>query len=324
MPGIGVVVNPRSRKNQRDPKAASRLAQTLGDDGVVREARSREELHAIAEDFKRLGIDVLGISGGDGTNHVTITGFLDVYGDTALPPLALLRGGTMNTVANALGVPRDGRGPEGLLERLKRDYAGRASQPIRGVERHVLRVTPAAEPERGMYGFLFGTGVVAGFLGEYYRSAQPSPLTAAGTLFRAVGSTLVGGPMIKRMAAPFRGAVVLDDGTTWAEGPYLSVAAGTIDQIGLSFRPFHRAAERPGTFHVLGIFAPPLQLVRELPRIWRAEAMRPGRAHEATPTSLVLRPSDGECRYMIDGDLHLSRGDLRVDIGPRVKILVVS
>src|SRR5690349_1009041 len=106
MGGIGVVLNPRSRQNRRDPAAASRLARTLGDQGVVRMARTREDLARIAEDFRKLKIDVLGISGGDGTNHITLTGFLEVYSDEPLPPIAFLRGGTMNTVANAVGVPR--------------------------------------------------------------------------------------------------------------------------------------------------------------------------------------------------------------------------
>jgi diacylglycerol kinase family enzyme len=96
--GIGVVFNPKSRHNVRDPRAASRLARTLGDSGVVREARSIDELYRIAEDFRRDDIDVLAISGGDGTNHVTLTGFIDVYGGATMPQVALLRGGTMNTV----------------------------------------------------------------------------------------------------------------------------------------------------------------------------------------------------------------------------------
>src|SRR5258706_1175340 len=104
MTGIGVILNPKSRRNLRDPRASTRLARTLGDHGVVREARSIDELHRIAEDFKRLRIDVLGISGGDGTNHVTLTGFINVYGGMAPPPIAFLRGGTMNTLAQPHGI----------------------------------------------------------------------------------------------------------------------------------------------------------------------------------------------------------------------------
>src|SRR5512136_219402 len=133
MAGIGVVINPRSKQNLADPRAALRLARTLGDHGVVRTASTRDDLARIAEDFRKLQIEILGISGGDGTNYVTITGFLNVYAGEPIPALAFLRGGTFNTVANAVGVPR-GR-PEGLLARLIARYADRRQKPLQWVER---------------------------------------------------------------------------------------------------------------------------------------------------------------------------------------------
>ena len=39
MSGIGVILNPRSGRNLRDPGAASRLARMLGDHGILRQAR---------------------------------------------------------------------------------------------------------------------------------------------------------------------------------------------------------------------------------------------------------------------------------------------
>lgn len=317
MSGIGVVLNPKSGKNLRDPGAARRLARALGDRGVVRAAHSIDELYRIAEDFQRLEIDVLGISGGDGTNHVTLTGFIDVYKSQSLPQVAFLRGGTMNTVANHIGIPH-GK-PEGLLDRLIRAYAERAVRPLVNVERHVMRMGTT-------YGFLFGTGAVYGFLAEYYRggSGKPSPVIAARTLLNGVGSALVGGEVVSRIAAPFRGWVELDDGTSWEERDYFAVAGGTIDQIGLNFKPFYRWAEQPGTFHLLGIHTSAMGFVADLPRIWRAQPMREGKTYEATPTRARLHSHDGTMRYMIDGDLHESKGPLDVTIGPRVKILAID
>lgn len=313
MSGIGVVLNPRSRRNLRDPAAIRRLARQLEGHGVVREARSIDELYRIAEDFRCLGIDVLGISGGDGTNHVTLTGFIDVWG-AALPQIAFLRGGTMNTVANSVGV-RHGK-PEGLLSRLIQDYAARASRPLADVERHVMRVG-------SHYGFLFGTGAVRGFLAEYYAGGEPSPAVAAKTLARGVGSALVGGPMVRRMCAPLRASVAFEDGTVWEERDYFSVAAGTIDQIGLNFRPFRRYGERPSAFHILGIHTSPMGFVRDLPRIWRAEPMRPGKTYEAVVPSAVVRSAGGPIRFMMDGDLHETSGrELSLAVGPKVRIVV--
>jgi hypothetical protein len=174
------------------------------------------------------------------------------------------------------------------------------------------------------YGFLFGTGVVAGFLAEYYRDEEPSPLVAAKTLLRGVGSAILRGEMIRRMAAPFRGSVELEDGTRWSERDYLAVAAGTIDQIGLNFRPFHRWAERPGHFHILGIHTSPVGFCRDLPRIWRAEPMRPGKTYESLERRVTVRSRSGHMRYMVDGDLHETTGDLTVSIGPKVKLVIVK
>jgi diacylglycerol kinase family enzyme len=315
--GIGVVLNPKSGRNLRDPGRARRLARALGDCGIVREAHSIDELYRIAEDFQRMHIDVLGISGGDGTNHVTLTGFIDVYKGQTLPQVAFLRGGTMNTVANHVGVPR-GKA-EALLDRLIHAYAERAVRPLANVERHVMRIGTT-------YGFLFGTGAVYGFLAEYYRGGggRPSPVVAARTLLAGVGSALVGGEVVSRIAAPFVGGVELGDGTVWEEREYFAVAAGTIDQIGLNFKPFYRWAERPDAFHLLGIHTSAMGFVADLPRIWRAEPMRDGKTYEATPASARIHSRDGVMRYMVDGDLHETKGTLDVSIGPRVQILAIA
>lgn len=313
MPGIGVVLNPRSRRNRRDPGAPERLARALGDHGVVRTARSRDDLARIAEDFRKLKIDVLGISGGDGTNHVTITGFLSVYADEPLPPIAFLRGGTMNTVANSVGVPR-GR-PDGLLARLIRRYAERDRTPLQWVERHVLR---AGEH----YAFIFGTGAIHGFIDEYYRTDDPNALWAAKVLLRACGSVAVGGDMMKRVARRWEGRVTFDDGTELPDRDYLAIGAGTVDQIGLGFRPFYRFAEEPGRFHVLGIFTSAMGFVSRLPAIWQARPMGPAHTYEKVTRAAVLEARSGVVEYVCDGDLHATRGPLELAIGPRVKILV--
>jgi diacylglycerol kinase (ATP) len=320
MSGIGVVLNPRSRRNLRDPGAALRLSRRLGDHGVVRTAGSVEELYRIAEDFRRVDIDILAISGGDGTGHVTLTGFLNVYGGHTMPHVALLRGGTMNTVANSVGVRR-GK-PEGLLGRLIHAYAQRAIAPLAGVERHVMHVEPLeGDAAAAHYGFLFGTGVVHGFLAEYYRDGEPSPLVAARTLARGIGSALIRGEMIRRMAQPFRGSVTLDDGTVWEERDYLAVAAGTIEHIGLNFKPFYRYAQRPKAFQVLGIHASPVGFVQELPRIHKSLPMRTDKTYDALASRMVVRSAAGRMGYMIDGDLHESRGPIAVSIGPRVRLV---
>jgi hypothetical protein len=129
--------------------------------------------------------------------------------------------------------------------------------------------------------------------------------------------------MIRRMAAPFRGSVELDDGTRWDEAAYLTIAGGTIDQIGLGFRPFCRYAEREGAFHLLGIHGTPLQFVGQLPRVHRALPIEDDCARHATPKRAVISSAESRIRYMVDGDLHECTGPLTVEVGPKVRIVVV-
>ncbi len=314
--GIGILINPRSRRNLRDPGAGERLARIVGPLGRVRTASTLGELRDIAAEFSERDIDVLAISGGDGTNHVTLGGFIKAYGDKPLPPIAFLRGGTMNTVANAVGVRRGS--PERLLERLAK-AVGR-NEPLRSVTRRLMRVGDD-------YGFLFGAGAIHGFLAEYYRDGEPSPRVAAKTLARGAASALIGGETATRIAEPLRGSIEYDDTSgrhhRWPEREYLAVGAGTVDQIGLGFRPFHRSAGRVDAFHLLGIHATPAGLVRELPRIWRAAPMRPETADDAAAVRAVIHPSGGVTRYMIDGDLFEAPGPLSVSLGPSISIVTL-
>jgi hypothetical protein len=52
--------------------------------------------------------------------------------------------------------------------------------------------------------------------------------------------------------------------------------------------------------------------------------MRSGKTYDAVTSRMVVRSADGRMRYMIDGDLHETRGDLAVSIGPRVRLVVVK
>lgn len=307
---IGVVFNPRAGRNKRDPAAAERMRRRLGSHGVVSEPRSLDELSQCAEDFRKQGVDVLAIAGGDGTNHVTLTHFAAVYGDSPLPKLALLRGGTMNTVADSLRIPK-GK-PEGLLDRLLRTYVDRPSVDT-------VEVSTLAIGEN--LGFLWGLGVVPAFLKEYYDTGAPSPKTAAITLARSVGSTVVRGEIYRRYREGVRCEVRSDAGV-WPERDWLTVAAGTIADIGLGFKPFYRAPKALGFIHLLGIHTSPMGFVLDLPRIFRGESMRDDRAVDALVTEFTVRSPNGPLRYMIDGDVRMHDADtMTVRVGRTVRVV---
>ena len=96
MSGIGIITNPHSKQNKRNPSRSQLLSYILGKQGQMEVTQSLDDLAQVAEKFKKNEIEILAINGGDGTISQTLTAFHKVYGDTKLPKIAILPGGTMN------------------------------------------------------------------------------------------------------------------------------------------------------------------------------------------------------------------------------------
>jgi diacylglycerol kinase (ATP) len=312
MGGIGIVNNPRSRRNRRRPGIARRLRERLANDGEVLDASTPAELEKVVERFHAARIDVLGVNGGDGTTAYVLSAFARVYGPEALPKILLLRGGAMNTVARGNGVRG---GPEGILRevliRIRHGY------PLRTRERDLLRVT--ADGGEPRYGFIFGTGVVVAFLEAYYAFGHPSPATAALLVARAAGSALVNGEFARALTRrePLR---VATDGDEWPDGSYLALAAGSTPDIGFGFRAFARCDEQPGFFHAVGVVGPLPQLALAVPRIRLGAPWRRRLAQDEVVRTLVIQAE--RPRFTVDGDLYAAERTVTVETGPGVEIVL--
>lgn len=289
-----------------------RLAYTLGSDDAYELTNNVEAVTEVAQRFKQTGIEILALNGGDGTNHATLSTFIEVYGEDPLPKITFLRGGTMNTISNGIGITGT---PSRLLANLVDKYY--AGMPFETTERDMLKITDQDETR---YGFIFGNGVVSNFLELYYRAGDPSPLTAAALLGKAVASLPFGRGTAAEIVKPFVARAIFGD-ETWDEREYTSLLAATIDQIGLGFRPFIRCEERENAFHVLALMAGPVGLATELPKIRLGLPMKPSKARSKVTSRVEIISSD-EFAYTIDGDMH--RADQRVvlEAGPRIEIIV--
>jgi diacylglycerol kinase (ATP) len=311
VPGIGLITNPRSRANVRDPSKPRKLGYLIGSHGTAEATRSLDDLYRVCEEFKKERIEVLGISGGDGTMHHTLTAMIKTYGDQPLPPVAILRGGTMNTIANSFGI--HGKTPQLLFELVDKHRRGVALDVF---DREILQVGDK-------YGFIFGNGIIYNFLHEYYATGRPSPSTAARLILSAAASTLVGGALARRIYRRFR-ARVIADGDAWACQDFITVAAAVVEQIGLGFKPFYRVSERPNSFAVLGIHTNAPGMVAELPNIHRGRPMRRDKVIDAVASEVVLEPvsdADDKLEYIVDGDTYVQEGALTLRCGPRVRFV---
>jgi len=308
VPGIGVITNPRSRVNKRDPGKMQKLGYLLGSRGSAEATASLDDVYRAAEEFKAAGIDILGINGGDGTIHVTLTAFLQVYGGAPFPKVAILPGGTLNTIARGVGIR--GRPQEMLYEVIDRYHQG---EELRVVERNILRVGDR-------FGFIFGNGLIANFLEAYYATGKPSPTMGAKILGRAIVSGIFRTAFIEQLFRRFVGRVTVD-GERWARADFATLTAGTVPEIGLGFAPFYRCDEKADHFALLGIHTTALGLILDLPRIYRAGPMRRDKAISAVAREARIE-SDEPFAYTIDGDIYRGARELTLQTGPRLRLIV--
>ncbi|MEQ1504469.1 MAG: diacylglycerol kinase family protein [Myxococcota bacterium] len=308
---VAVVTNPKSRHNRRNPGLTTTLAYVLGERGEVVTPSDVGALGSIAARFRERGVDTLCVNGGDGTLHQVLTAFVRTWGEDApLPQVCVLRGGTMNIVADSVGVKL---GAEAMLGRLVEAIHTGVALPT--TTRRLMRFDVDDLPP--LYGFLAGNGIIARFLELYYDHPDPSPLSAASLLARGAASALVQGPLIKQLMRPYTGQVSVDgvplDGDTWT-----AVALGTVAEMGLGFRVFPGVEAAPDALQVVAIGSSVASLAAELPSVYRGRGVhRPG--NRTVAGAAVALDSPEPIPLMIDGDFCRSdQGRVRVRLGPPV------
>lgn len=310
MSGIGIILNPHSRSNRKNPERAKQLGFIVGDKGSCHATETLDQVRRLAYEFRDRGVEILGISGGDGTNHKTLSAFLDVYGDAQLPKVAFLRGGTMNNMANQLGI----RGtPEKVLSNLIFKY--HENEPFVEKKINMIRVN-------GMYGFLFGMGLISRFI-ERYQDVEggPSPVSGALLLSRAMISSLFNGRLAQHLAERFDATITVD-GKRMPFKNYSMIFAGTMRTLGFNFRPLYRATSIEGQFQTVAISATGRQILSTFPSAFFA---RPSGSDNYADEmgQHVLLELEKPMLYTIDGDFPDQPSDrIEISTGPLLTCIV--
>lgn len=309
MPGIGIILNPHSRANIKRPERIKRLGFIVGDKGSCHATQDVLDVENLAREFKEREIDVLGISGGDGTNHVTLTTFINEYGDKPLPLIAFLRGGTMNNLANTIGVKGS---PERILSNLILKY--HEDEPFQTTEVNMLKINDT-------YGFILGMGLASRFIDAFNNSEKkPSPMRALTLLSKTMISSVFNSKLAAKMCERFDARVLLD-GKEMPFRNYIMLFAGTMETIGFNFRPLYRSREVPGEFQFVGISATPRHLLFNFPRAFLAKPSRSPNFLDEKGKEMVIE-LEKPTSYVIDGDVRPATNRIEISIGPRITCIV--
>jgi diacylglycerol kinase family enzyme len=305
-----IIVNRNAGELRRDARLIERLRQRAGPAAPVHVTDDLASLRALCARLAHEGVTTVGVVGGDGTASATLTALWQAWGDRPLPRIALLRGGSMNTVANSLGT---GKGTAlSLIQRLL--VVLRSPGLQRTQFRPVLRVSN----ER--LGFLFGTGVWYGYLAETYRDGPPSFPVYVSVLTRLFASAAVNGAMVRRIVKPAPTSVRLRDGH-WPLAPYLCIAAGTVADVGFGVQPFQHAFEQEDKFQLLAVHGSARDVLRSMPGLWRGRGLDDRTALQTLTDYAELQAEQGFIEYSVDGDIDTLRGPLTIELGPRFEFL---
>lgn len=308
MPGIGVILNPHSKKYKKRPKKIERMGFIVGDKASLRKTTNLTELRQEVEEFKQRDIDILAISGGDGTNHCTLTSLVDVYGEKPLPKIAFLRGGTLNTVAATMGV-------SGFSERLLSNLILKYHEEIPFKMRQVRLMKINNE-----YGFIFGMGVIYNFMNAYYKSGELSPMVAAKTLGHAIASAIMNRKFASHMFDRFDASVSVD-GKKWPYANYNAIYTGSINQLGLNFKTYYLVDRFPNKFHINAFSLPPRNVLAYVPKMYRGKPCGSPNFLETAASHAVI-DLEHPLPFTIDGDMKPPEKKFEVSMGPELIVVV--
>ena len=305
---ISVVVNPYARKNFNNPKLIDNFKEIIGEKGTVKFSQNLDELESLIRDIKNENPRYIGISGGDGTLMHTISRIVKIYGNDDIPPIIVLKGGTMNMVANSLKL----KGSQlSILERFYLSY----DKKIKIEERDLIKIN-------NYYSFIFGIGIVSNFLSTYYDGKGTGPIKAAQVTGKLIASSVVDGEYSKNMLDPVKLKLEIN-GEKYPELEVTATLAQTIENLGIGFKPMYRALEKQGTFHTYITTLKLNKIIKYVPNLFLGTPIRNKGLIDKLAYEMKI-VGNKSFIYTLDGDLFESEeGNLTLQYGKTLKFVVV-
>lgn len=337
---IGVITNPNSRKNRNRPDRAARLQRIVGDMGEVHMTDSIDSIKPVLRDFLRKRARYWVADGGDGALHWMLRMGMEVLQedefigqDVNLPVTLPTKGGTIDFVANNVGIEGDA---EGILAALRRGLEHGVTIEESEVDSMVIdgaQLVDGIEVPFRTYGFASAAGGVGQrFYAKYYADKDPNPRT----IMKVVANTVASAPIAlsplsrlplgawtsyaREVFEPTPCRIFLDgmrlpgDRFTGVHVASMSINLGNVLR-------FFGKADQPGLMNAIVGTPSPWAIIRNLPRMARGDEMRGRNILDRPCREMRLEATGDELLApVIDGEFYRDVTRISFRVGPRVRI----
>jgi hypothetical protein len=312
-----IVNNMNAAKNKKHGYNKDKFLPYVKKDTLILDTYSLKDVQTVAELIKKEGINLLLLNGGDGTLQMTLTELLNHLPQERIPIILPLRGGTMNMVANNLGIRKSPvESARIVMEHIIKFNKG--EEQLSTIPIKILKIRDAKRGTR--YGFTFSNGIVYRVQKEYYATGNPSFQNAVNITTTVIGSFILGTQRGRSFFERIKTRILID-GKPYPYNTALLSVASVLQKLVLWFKPFYQP-EKKGLdkFYFLTISMNSLAIIANIRPLSQGkllhESMFNGTAHKVS--------IEAEGGYGIDGELtDNSYTDVIIEEGPTINFLVV-
>ncbi len=305
---MALVLNPIALKNKRFPHQTRSLLKAfekLGESVVIGETTD------LGEEFvrwKEEELDLLVISGGDGTMQMVLGELLRVWSEDTLPRLLLIHGGTGGLVPTSTGNPD----PTDAITLLKHSLQNQS--PLLAQRLQTLRVGDRAT-------FSCGVGIFRRLFSEYVTYWGRVDWSRIMFAARFAASWLVQGGLARHALTPCPVQVRIGD-DVYPSGHFIGIYASTLDSI-WGWGAFEELPRPPGGFRVIALQAiSKRSMLKGVPPIVTGDNGNLPRELLMQGTSLLeLRSDNDPIIYEAEGEFYSEKGLLRIEPGTTLTVI---
>lgn len=280
---LGLLINPTSRRNRKHLGEILQLASNCANVHYRVTEQPEEVSHGLTELAAR-SVNVLAISGGDGTVSRVLTHLLQERPFETMPLVAILPGGTANMTAGDVGL---GGSVLAALKRLCNWIETGNSEQVTLLRRPILRIHNGAGQDLN-YGMFFGAGAIVQGI-EYtnkniHSRGLKNELSLGVGMARSMWGIARSDP---RFIQPTSISIAIDGNPLMPPESVALLLVSSLERLFLNMHPYW-GADNGKPLHSTIIRSPARRLLRNLPALLRG---RPNRH---------MSPDSGYLSYNVD------------------------